>query len=154
MLKGVKEIVQEFFNKHLKYSPKKGYLPQAAPSAEEAILPFNPAEYSIQPQRLKHLIDEGKNIVLLDVREQWEYQTVHLEGAKWIPLSELPQQAFKLNPYAETIVYCHRGMRSLDAAYLLQQLGFKRVKSLVGGIDRWAQEIDPSLQRYSSRLTR
>jgi adenylyltransferase/sulfurtransferase len=45
-------------------------------------------------------------------------------------------------------------MRSLDAAYLLQQLGFKRVKSLVGGIDRWAQEIDPSLQRYSSRLTR
>ena len=39
-------------------------------------------------------------------------------------------------------------MRSLDAAFLLQQLGFKSVKSLVGGIDRWAQEIDTQLLRY------
>ena len=53
-----------------------------------------------------------------------------------------------MNPYAEIVVYCHKGMRSLDAAHLLQQLGFKRVKSLVGGIDRWAREIDTELQRY------
>ncbi|MCH8292990.1 rhodanese, partial [Candidatus Poribacteria bacterium] len=61
---------------------------------------------------------------------------------------ELPRRASELNPYAEIVVYSHRGLRSLDAAYFLQQLGFKRVKSLVGGIDRWAQEIDTSLQRY------
>jgi rhodanese-related sulfurtransferase len=144
MLKGIKTAFQDFFNMR----SSKGHLPKAAPSAHEAILPFNPAEYSISPQRLRRLIDEGRDIVLLDVREEWEYQIVHLYDAKWIPLGELPQRASKLNPYAEIVVYCHRGMRSLDAAYLMQQLGFKRVKSLVGGIDKWAREIDSNLQRY------
>ena len=123
-------------------------MPRAAPSTEEAIIPFNPAEHAIQPQCLKRLIDDGPDIVLLDVREAWEYEIVHLNDAKQIPLGELPQQAFLLNPYAEIVVYCHKGMRSLDAVHLLQQLGFKRVKSLVGGIDRWAREIDTELQRY------
>ena len=144
MLKELKKVFEDLFNKR---SPK-GRLPRAVPSAEEAILPFNPAEYAIHPQSLKRLIDERNDIILLDVREEWEYRLVHLNGAKWIPLGELLQRASELNPYAEVVVYCHRGMRSLDAAYLLQQLGFKRVKSLVGGIDRWVQEIDPSLPQY------
>ena len=147
MLTGIKEAIQDFLDKYIKSSSKKR-LPRAVPSAEEAILPFNPAEYAIQPQALKRMIDEEKAFVLLDVRDEWEYQTAHLERAKWIPLGDLPRRVCELNPYAETVVYCHRGMRSLDAAYLLQQLGFKRVKSLVGGIDRWGSEIDPDLQRY------
>ena len=147
MLKGIKQALQDLFDRSRKKSTI-GQLPKAAPSAEEAILPFNPAEYSIQPQTLKRLIDDGSSIVLLDVREEWEYHIAHIDGAKWIPMGELPQRASQLNPYTEIVVYCHRGMRSLDAAYLLQQIGFKRVKSLVGGIDRWAQEVDSSLQRY------
>ena len=94
------------------------------------------------------MLDEGQEILLLDVREEWEHKTVSIDGAQWIPLGELPQRAYELNPYAEIVIYCHRGMRSLDAAYFLQQLGFKRIKSLVGGIDRWAQEIDRTLYRY------
>ena len=147
MLKGIKKALQDILEKYVKSATKRR-LPRAVPSAEEAILPFNPAEYAIQPQTLKRTIDDGKAIVLLDVRDEWEYQTAHLDRAKWIPLGELPRRVCELNPYAETVVYCHRGMRSLDAAYLLQQLGFKRVKSLVGGIDRWASEIDSNLQRY------
>jgi sulfur-carrier protein adenylyltransferase/sulfurtransferase len=147
MLKGVKKALQELINKHVNTS-SRSRLPKAAPSAEEAILPFNPAEYAIQPRSLKRMIDDGKGIILLDVREEWEYRTVYIDGARWIPLGVLPQRASELNPYAEIVIYCHRGMRSLDAAYLLQQLGFKRVKSLVGGIDRWAREINPTLQRY------
>lgn len=123
-------------------------LPRAVPSAEGAILPFNPAEYAIHPRTLKRMLDEGQEILLLDVREEWEHKTVSIDGAQWIPLGELPQRAYELNPYAEIVIYCHRGMRSLDAAYFLQQLGFKRIKSLVGGIDRWAQEIDRTLYRY------
>ena len=145
MLDGIKKVLQELFNQN---TSVKGSLPRAAPSAEEAIIPFNPAEYAIQPQSLKRLIDNGHDIVLLDVRETWEYEIVHLKDAKQIPLGELLQQASLLNPYAEIVVYCHKGMRSLDAAQLLQQLGFKRVKSLVGGIDRWTREIDTELQRY------
>jgi adenylyltransferase/sulfurtransferase len=147
MLNSIKKALQNLFKRDAR-RPTKGRLPKAAPSAEEAILPFNPAEYSIQPQSLQRLMDEGNPIILLDVREEWEYHVAHIEGAKWIPLNELPQRAAQLNPYAEIVIYCHRGMRSLDAAYLLQQIGFKRVKSLVGGIDRWAQEIDSTLPRY------
>ena len=147
MLNSIKKALQELFNKHGIPSVKGG-VPRAAPSAEEAIIPFNPAEHAIQPQTLKRLIDNGHDIVLLDVREAWEYEIVHINDAKQISLGELPQQASLLNPYAEIVVYCHKGMRSLDAAHLLQQLGFKRVKSLVGGIDRWAREIDTELQRY------
>ena len=147
MLNSIKEALQALFNRNAATSAK-GSLPRAVPSAEEAIIPFNPAEHAIQPQSLKRLIDNGHDIIFLDVRETWEYEIVHLKGAKQIPLGELPQQVSLLNPYAEIVVYCHKGMRSLDAAHLLQQLGFKRVKSLVGGIDRWAREIDTELQRY------
>ena len=146
MLNSIKKALQKLFNRNAP-SSVKGSMPRAAPSAEEAIIPFNPAEHAIQPQSLKRLIDNSHDIVLLDVREVWEYEIVHIKGAKQIPLGELLQQASLLNPYAEIVVYCHKGMRSLDAAHLLQQLGFKRVKSLVGGIDRWAREIDTELQR-------
>ena len=147
MLNGIKKVLQELFSHNINSSAKGG-LPRAAPSAEEAIIPFNPAEYAIQPQSLKRLIDNGHDIILLDVRETWEYEIVHLKGAKQIPLGKLLQQASLLNPYTEIVAYCHKGMRSLDATHLLQQLGFKRVKSLIGGIDRWAREIDTELQRY------
>lgn len=147
MLKSMKKALQKLFNRNAP-SSVKGSMPRAAPSAEEAIIPFNPVEHAIQPQSLKRLIDNGHDIILLDVREAWEYEIVHLKDAKQIPLGKLPQQASLLNPYAEIVVYCHKGMRSLDAAHLLQQLGFKRIKSLVGGIDRWAREIDTELQRY------
>ena len=147
MLNSIQKALQALFNRNATPSVK-GSVPRAVPSAEEAIIPFNPAEHAIQPQSLKRLIDNGHDIILLDVRETWEYEIVHLEDAKRIPLGELPQQASLLNPYAEIVVYCHKGMRSLDAVHLLQQLGFKRVKSLVGGIDRWAREIDAELQRY------
>lgn len=145
MLNSIKKALQELFNKN---APVKSSVPRAVPSTEEAIIPFNPVEHTIQPQNLKQLIDNGHDIILLDVREAWEYEIVHLKDAKQIPVGELPRQASSLNPYAEIVVYCHKGMRSLDAVHLLQQLGFKRVKSLVGGIDRWARKIDTKLQRY------
>ncbi|MDE0299701.1 MAG: rhodanese-like domain-containing protein [Candidatus Poribacteria bacterium] len=147
MRNGIKEVLQEFFSKYMNLLPKRR-LPRAVPSAEEAILPFNPADYSIEPRTLKHMIEQKKSIVLLDVRDEWEYRIAHIDHAQCIPLGELPRRSRELNPYAEIVVYCHRGMRSLDAAYLLQQLGFKRVRSLVGGIVRWASEIDPDLPRY------
>lgn len=147
MLKGIKKTFREFFDKYINF-PSKKRLPRAVPSTEEAILPFNPVENSIQPQTLKRMMEQKKTLVLLDVRDEWEYRTVHLDQAQWIPLAELPKRIRELNPYIEIVVYCHHGMRSLDATYLLQQLGFKRVRSLVGGIDRWASEINSDLPRY------
>ena len=123
-------------------------LPKAAPSVAEAILPLDTDTYTITPRHLKEMINVGKPFILLDVREEWEYQMVHLEGAISIPFGELLKRFREITPGSEVIVYCHKGMRSLDAAFLLQQLGFKSVKRLLGGIDRWAQEIDNRLLRY------
>lgn len=132
----------------IQFKSKDTYIPKVAPSAEEAILPIDPEEYTIYPSELKHQLDSGKALKLLDVREFWEFQTVHLDKAISIPLGELPKRFGELSPADEIIIYCHKGMRSIDAAYLLQQLGFKSVLSLVGGIDQWAKEIDNSMLRY------
>ena len=123
-------------------------LPKAVPSVAEAILPLDADTYTIAPDQLQEMMNEGKRFILLDVREKWEYEMVHIEGATLIPFGELPRRFREITPGVEVVVYCHWGMRSLDAAFLLQQLGFKSVKSLVGGIDRWAQEIDTQLLRY------
>ena len=147
MLKLLRHILRGFLDK-IQGDADKYRLPKAVPSAEEAIVPFNPNEYGILPQALKQMMDEGKDFVLLDVREQHEYKMTHIEGTKLIPIGEIPHRATELNPYDEIVVYCHHGIRSLDATYLLQQIGFKHVSSLVGGIDRWSREIDPSITQY------
>ena len=123
-------------------------MPKAAPSVAEAILPLDSDTYTLAPSQLQEMISEGKRFILLDVREKWEYEIVHIEDAMLIPLGELPKRCREITPGVEVVVYCHWGMRSLDAAFLLQQLGFKSVKSLVGGIDRWAQEIDTQMPHY------
>lgn len=102
----------------------------------------------ISPRELKQQLNENRSVLLLDVREPHEYDIVHLEGARLIPLNELPQNVDSLNPAQETVVYCHHGMRSLYATAFLLQNGFANVKNLEGGIDRWAVQIDTTLNRY------
>ncbi|MCY3743703.1 MAG: rhodanese-like domain-containing protein [Candidatus Poribacteria bacterium] len=123
-------------------------MPKAAPSVVEAILPLDADTYTITPTQLKEMMNEDKPFILLDVREKWEYEMVHIDGAMLMPFGELPRRFREITPGVEVVVYCHWGMRGLDAAFLLQQLGFKSVKSLIGGIDRWAQEIDTQTLRY------
>lgn len=71
-----------------------------------------------------------------------------IEGSILIPLDTLSQSLEKLDRNAEIVAHCHHGMRSADAAAFLAQQGFKNVKSLVGGIDAWSAQIDPSVPRY------
>ena len=147
MFKHIRKAIKRIWQRYLGNfrDPK---LPKVAPSVAEAILPLETDAYAIAPNQLKDMMNRGTPFVLLDVREEWEYQMVHLEGAVWIPFGELPRRCNEITPGVEVVVYCHWGMRSLDAAFLLQQLGFKSVKSLIGGIDRWAREIDTQMPRY------
>ena len=147
MFRRIIEAFHKIFG-NFKKTPEDSYIPKVAPSADEAILPIDPEEFTIYPYELKQMMDTNREFVLLDVREEWEFQTVHFDGAVLIPLGELPRRYGDLSPADEVIVYCHKGMRSLDAAYLLQQLGFKSVLSLVGGIDKYASEVSPDMQRY------
>jgi rhodanese-related sulfurtransferase len=71
-----------------------------------------------------------------------------IEGAKLIPLGDLPQRLGELDRAKEIFVFCHSGMRSDRAADFLRGAGFPRVSSVAGGIDAWSQEVDPNVPRY------
>ena len=104
--------------------------------------------FTITPKELKTRIDKGDRLLLVDVREQWEHALAKLEGSVLIPLATLPQSLDKLDRQAEIIAYCHHGMRSADATGFLLQQGFSNVKNLIGGIDAWSAQVDPSVPRY------
>jgi adenylyltransferase/sulfurtransferase len=86
--------------------------------------------------------------LVLDVREPWEWAICRLPGARLVPLRELETEIDTLDRQREILVYCHRGVRSVDAAHRLLAAGFTRVSHLEGGIDRWSVEIDPGVARY------
>ena len=104
--------------------------------------------YTISPTELKSRLDKGDQLVLLDVREQWEFDLAQLNGSTLIPLATLPQSLDKLKRDAEIVAICHHGMRSADATNFLLQQGFSNVKNLVGGIDAWSAQVDRSVPRY------
>lgn len=86
--------------------------------------------------------------LLLDVREQWEFDIGHLKGSELIPLGQLLHSLESLDTQRETVVICHHGVRSMRACYILEQYGFDQVINLRGGVDAWAKEVDPSFPQY------
>lgn len=102
----------------------------------------------ITARQLKTMLEEGKKLTLLDVREPQEWDITHLENAKSIPLGDLPQRLNELDTADEIVAYCHHGMRSAKAIGFLQQMGFKKLKNLAGGIDAWAVNVDTDMPRY------
>ena len=90
----------------------------------------------------------GPGPLVVDVRERFELEICRLEGALHIPLGELPARLRELDARREIVTLCHRGVRSLRAREILQAAGFGHVRSLRGGLDAWAAEIEPGMERY------
>jgi rhodanese-related sulfurtransferase len=93
---------------------------------------------------------EGKPILLVDVREDWERQIARLPQDTHVPLHSLVARAGEIVPPAggEVVIYCHAGVRSWMAAQYLEHVGLQDVISLAGGIDAWSVEVDPAVPRY------
>jgi len=87
-------------------------------------------------------------LVVIDVREPHEYEIARIDGARLIPLSELPGRLRELDGRAAIVTHCHHGVRSLQALALLKGAGFANVRSLQGGIDAWSVAVDPEVPRY------
>jgi adenylyltransferase/sulfurtransferase len=104
--------------------------------------------WEIGPTQLQAERRSNKNLVLLDVREPFEWDIVHLEGARHIPLGQLPARLRELNGHDDIVAYCHIGARSARAVEILRAAGFSKVRGLEGGIDAWAREVEPRLPRY------
>lgn len=102
----------------------------------------------ISPQELSEALQSDTPPRLIDVRQPEERAIVKLDGALH-GTQELAQEMVDSWPKDTAIVtYCHHGIRSLDAASHFISHGFTNVRSLSGGIDAWAEQIDPSLPRY------
>jgi rhodanese-related sulfurtransferase len=86
--------------------------------------------------------------LLLDVREPWEYDKAHIEGALLIPMREVPARVAQIDEAKEVVAICHHGGRSMQVAMFLEKNGFKRVHNLVGGIDAWSRSVDPAVPLY------
>jgi adenylyltransferase/sulfurtransferase len=106
------------------------------------------ADYEIRPEALRQKMEAKERFVLLDVRRADEVAISTLPHAVHIPIEEIEERHGELDPDAETVVYCHHGVRSLSVAVYLRNLGFRDVTSLAGGIDLWSRHIDPSVPRY------
>ncbi len=106
------------------------------------------ANIEITPREVEAALAKDKSILFIDVREPWEHQQAHIEGSKLIPLREIPANLQQIETADNVILYCHHGMRSLDAAAWLRQQGVTGARSMSGGIDRWTTEVDPLVPRY------
>lgn len=102
----------------------------------------------ISPSALAEQMAKGVAVAIVDVRETWEWQLGHLATAQHIPLGAIHTIPDLIDSDAILVLYCHHGARSSAAAHALIEHGFTRVWNLVGGIDRWSREVDPSIPRY------
>jgi len=102
----------------------------------------------ISAEQLKDEWHRNPELLVIDVRDPHEHAIAHIEGARLIPLSELPDRLGELDGHREIVTHCHHGARSLKALEILKAAGFPKVRSLRGGIDAWAVNVDRSLPRY------
>ena len=90
--------------------------------------------------------------LLLDVREQWEFEYCSIEGSILIPMGQLAAQLDKLESEIgyerEIIMICHHGIRSRQMGYYMEQAGFRNIINLDGGVEQWAQDVDITMKRY------
>lgn len=95
-------------------------------------------DFDISVQQLDILSKNGEDFVLLDVREEYEYEADQM-GGQLIPLASLPANIHQLNKQQTVIVHCRSGQRSKKAANFLQEQGFAQVHNLLGGILAWRE---------------
>ncbi|MDX1958771.1 MAG: rhodanese-like domain-containing protein [Leptospiraceae bacterium] len=105
-------------------------------------------QLQLTPTELKSKLDSGEEIFLIDVREDWEIETAKLPNSQVITQKLAYEILNKWDKNSQLVFYCHSGIRSLEAASYFKGHGMPNVKSLMGGIDRYSLEVDPSIPRY------
>ena len=106
--------------------------------------PFSEAS----PTSIKQRLDAGEQLLIVDVREPYEYQIAHIEGSELRPMSRIQEWWQELPRDQEVIVMCHHGGRSANVCMALSRAGFTQLTNMTGGIDAWTAEVDPSVPRY------
>ena len=105
------------------------------------------------PLQLQAYLNETETVpLLLDVREQWEFEYCNIEGSILIPMGKLASklEALKdeIGHERDVIMICHHGIRSRQMGYYMEQAGFTNITNLDGGVEKWAEDVDSLMKRY------
>ncbi|TXH21318.1 MAG: adenylyltransferase/sulfurtransferase MoeZ [Mycobacterium sp.] len=122
-----------------------GFCGVVSDAAAEAV-----ADSTVTPLELRDMIDAGKPVALIDVREPAEWAINHIEGAELIPKSTLDSGAglARVPQDRIAVLYCKTGIRSAEALLALKQAGFADALHLQGGIVAWARQLEPDMVMY------
>lgn len=98
---------------------------------------------NITAQKAKQIMDTQEGYIILDVREQEEFDQGHIPGAILIPYTQIEEMADEMLPQKEQLilVYCRSGRRSKIAAEALVELGYTNIREF-GGILDWPYEVE------------
>ncbi|RUA04083.1 MAG: sulfurtransferase [Gammaproteobacteria bacterium] len=86
--------------------------------------------------------------LLLDVREQWEWDKCHFENSRLLPMGQIMNHIDSLDKTREIVIICHHGIRSMQVARYFNSIGFEKVINLQGGIDAWARQVNTAMTLY------
>lgn len=103
-------------------------------------------EEEITCQDLKKKLDDKENFILIDVREEEEYEAGNIAQAESIPLNDLDDRIEDMDTSKEYVIHCRSGKRSKKALDFMRKMGFANTKHLVGGINEWVLQIDDSIE--------
>jgi adenylyltransferase/sulfurtransferase len=106
-----------------------------------------PLEISVEDTR-RILNENSGGVLLIDVREPDEYETARIDGARLIPMRQIPENLGSLPKDKHLLIHCHHGGRSLKVTQYLRSQGFNAVTNVTGGIHAWSQRIDSSIPAY------
>lgn len=120
-----------------------------APACPPPVMNATDYPFEVSVETARQLLEtQPAATLLLDVREPFELDICRLAGATHIPMRQVPGQLAALPTDRHILVVCHHGGRSQRVTEFLRQQGYHAVSNIAGGIDAWAEEIDPSLARY------
>lgn len=106
------------------------------------------ARVFITPTDLKRLLETDPSVRLVDVRSRDEFDAVHIDGSVLLSQPVMLEIMGKWDPEKPFVIVDHQGKQALDAAAYFLGHGFPHVRCLLGGIDAWSREVDPTVRRY------
>lgn len=101
----------------------------------------------LNPKQLQRYLKDNSPL-LLDVREQWEWDKCHFDEARLLPMGQIMANIDSLDKSEEIVLICHHGIRSMQVAHYFESIGFTNLVNLKGGIDAWTKTIDSSMALY------
>jgi rhodanese-related sulfurtransferase len=102
----------------------------------------------MSPQELAEALNRDNSLRIVDVRSREEFEAVHIEGSTLLSQDAMRQIMGDGSNTKPLVVVDHQGKTALDAAAYFMGHGLQNVRCLRGGIDAWAQEVDPKMRRY------